>query len=44
MKKDTSINIKCETALKQAVQAKANEEGMTFSDWIRWILRRETKK
>lgn len=44
MKKDSSINIKCEESLKNGLIQQAEKEGMTFSDFIRWILRKEIKK
>jgi len=44
MKKDTSINVKCDKTLKRAAEERAEAEGMTFSDFIRWIIRKEVKK
>jgi len=44
MNKDTSINIKCGKALKEAVTERANKEGMTFSDFVRWVLRSSCKE
>ena len=43
MKKDTSINVKCAETLKRDLRDRAEAEGMTFSDFIRWILRKATK-
>jgi antitoxin component of RelBE/YafQ-DinJ toxin-antitoxin module len=44
MKKNSLINIRCEEALKKEIEEQAAKEGMTFSDFIRWVLRKATKK
>lgn len=44
VKKEESIYVRVSAQEKERLSKAAEREGMTFSEWVRWVLRKEAAK
>jgi predicted DNA binding CopG/RHH family protein len=44
VKKEESIYVRVTAQEKERLAQAADREGMTFSEWVRWVLRKEALK
>jgi predicted HicB family RNase H-like nuclease len=43
-KKEDTIYVRVSPQEKEKLARAAEREGMTFSEWVRWVLRKEARK
>jgi hypothetical protein len=44
MKKIERLHVACTPCEKKAARAAARQEDLTLSEWLRWVVRKETRR